>query len=50
MILLLGLYGCGTWSLTLRAEYRLWVFEDRTLELRHGSVSIHNFLLFTKYY
>jgi hypothetical protein len=31
MILLLGLYGCGTSSLTLRAKYRLWVFENRVL-------------------
>jgi hypothetical protein len=24
-------YGCGTWSLTLRAEYRLRVFENGAL-------------------
>jgi hypothetical protein len=22
-------YGCGTWSVTLREEHRLWVFENR---------------------
>jgi hypothetical protein len=25
------LYGCGTWSLTLREEHRLRVFENRVL-------------------
>jgi hypothetical protein len=25
------LYGCGTWSLTLREEYRLRVFANRVL-------------------
>jgi len=25
------LYGCGTWSLTLRVERRLGVFENRVL-------------------
>jgi hypothetical protein len=25
------LYGCATWSLTLREERRLWVFESRVL-------------------
>jgi hypothetical protein len=25
------LYGCGTWSLTLREEHRLGVFENRVL-------------------
>jgi hypothetical protein len=25
------LYGCETWSLTLREEHRLWVFENRVL-------------------
>jgi hypothetical protein len=27
----LVLYGCETWSLTLREEHRLWVFENRVL-------------------
>jgi hypothetical protein len=31
MILLLVLYGCETWSLTLRGERRLKVFENRVL-------------------
>jgi hypothetical protein len=30
-ILPLVLYGCGTWSLTLREEWRLRVFENRVL-------------------
>jgi hypothetical protein len=31
MILLVVLYGCETWSLTLREERRLRVFENRVL-------------------
>jgi hypothetical protein len=31
MILPVGLYGCETWSLTLREEHRLRVFENRVL-------------------
>ena len=31
IILPLVLYGCETWSLTLREERRLWVFENRVL-------------------
>jgi hypothetical protein len=27
------LYGCGTWSLTLREEHRLRVFENRVLRI-----------------
>jgi len=30
-IILPVLYGCETWSLTLREECRLWVFENRVL-------------------
>jgi hypothetical protein len=30
------LYGCGTWSLTLREEYRLRVFENRVLRRVFG--------------
>ena len=26
------MYGCKTWSLTLRKERRLWVFENRVLK------------------
>jgi hypothetical protein len=29
IIVLVVLYGCGTWSLTLREEHRLKVFEKR---------------------
>jgi hypothetical protein len=31
VILPVVLYGCGTWSLTLREEHRLRVFENRVL-------------------
>jgi len=30
------LYGCETWSLTLREERRLWVFENMTLRRIYG--------------
>jgi hypothetical protein len=30
------LYGSGTWSLTLREEHRLRVFEDRVLRRMRG--------------
>jgi hypothetical protein len=30
------LYGCKTWSLTLREEYRLRVFQDRVLRRIFG--------------
>jgi hypothetical protein len=30
------LYGCETWSLTLREEHRLRVFENRVLRRRFG--------------
>ena len=32
----LGLYGCETWSLTLREEHRLRVFENRVLRRIFG--------------
>jgi hypothetical protein len=31
IILPVVLYGCETWSLTIREEHRLWVFENRVL-------------------
>jgi hypothetical protein len=31
MVLTVVVYGCGTWSLTLREECSLWVFENRVL-------------------
>jgi hypothetical protein len=31
VILSVVLYGCGTWSVTLREEHRLRVFENRVL-------------------
>jgi hypothetical protein len=34
IILPLVLYGCDTWSLTLREEYRLRVFENRVLGVK----------------
>jgi hypothetical protein len=36
IILPLILYGCETWSLTLREEYRLRVFENRVLRRIFG--------------
>jgi hypothetical protein len=36
IILLVILYGCETWSLTLRVEHRLKVFENRVLRKVFG--------------
>jgi hypothetical protein len=36
IILPIVLYGCETWSLTLREEHRLRVFEDRELRRVFG--------------
>ena len=36
IILPIVLYGCGTWSLTLREERRLRVFENRVLRRVFG--------------
>ena len=36
IILPVVLYGCETWSLTLREERRLWVFENRVLRRLFG--------------
>jgi hypothetical protein len=36
VILPVVLYGCETWSLTLREEHRLWVFENRMLRRIFG--------------
>jgi hypothetical protein len=36
VILPVVLYGCRTWSLTLREEHRLRVFEDRLLRRISG--------------
>jgi len=35
--LLVVWYGCETWSLTLREERRLWVFENRVLRRIFGA-------------
>jgi hypothetical protein len=35
-IILAVLYGCETWSVTLREEYRLRVYEDRVLRRIFG--------------
>jgi hypothetical protein len=32
----LVLYGCETWSLILREEFRLWIFENRLLRRIFG--------------
>ena len=51
IILCVVLYGCKTWSLTLRKERRLRVFENRVLkrisgpkreEVRRGWTKLHN--------
>jgi hypothetical protein len=39
MILYVVLYGCETWSLTLRKEHRLKVFENRVLRRIFGPKS-----------
>jgi hypothetical protein len=39
IILLVVLYGCETWPLTLREEYRLRVFENRVLRRIFGPKS-----------
>jgi hypothetical protein len=36
IILLVVLYRCETWSLTLREEHRLRVFENRVLRRKFG--------------
>jgi hypothetical protein len=36
IILPVVFYGCETWSLTLREEHRLWVFENRVLRRIFG--------------
>jgi len=36
IILPVGLYGCETWSLTLREGRKLWVFENRVLRRIFG--------------
>jgi hypothetical protein len=52
IILLLVLYECETWSLILREEHGLWVFENRVLrrifgpkreEVVGGWRKLHNF-------
>jgi hypothetical protein len=60
IILLVALYGCATWSLTLREEHKLRVFENRVLRTIFGPKRVgvvgcwrklHNekLLLFAKY-
>jgi hypothetical protein len=56
IILSVVLYGCKTWSLTLREEHRLRVFENRVMgrdEVTGGWRKLHNEelrnILFTKY-
>jgi hypothetical protein len=39
IILPVVLYGCGTWSVTLREEHRLRVFENRVLRRIFGPKS-----------
>jgi len=37
IILPFVLYGCETWSLTLRKGHKIWVFENRVLHRLFGS-------------
>ena len=37
IILLVGLYGCETWSLTSRQEHRLRVFENKVFKNIFGA-------------
>jgi hypothetical protein len=59
IILLVVLYGCDTWSLTLREEYSLRVFENKVLrrifgpkrdEVMGGWRKLHNEELHDLYY
>jgi hypothetical protein len=63
IILPVIMYGCETWSLTLREEHRLRVFENRVLRRLYGPkrdavtrgwrkhrTEKLQFLLLTKYY
>jgi hypothetical protein len=36
IVLHMVLYGCETWSVTLREEYRLRVFENRVMRIIFG--------------
>jgi hypothetical protein len=36
IILPVVLYGCETWSLAVREDHRLWVFENRVLRRISG--------------
>jgi hypothetical protein len=53
IILPVVLYGCETWSLTLREEHRLRVFENRVLRRIFGQkrdeVTGSYLVLFSKY-
>ena len=58
IMLLIVLYGCEAWSMTMREEYRLRVFENRVLRRIYGSSrdevtgewrKLHNEELFTQY-
>jgi hypothetical protein len=58
MILLVILYGCGNWSLILREEHRLGVFENMVLrkifglkrdEVMRGWRTLHNEELYVFY-
>jgi hypothetical protein len=48
--LLVVLYGCETWSLTLRKEHRLRVFENRLPKREEVLRGVSCFVLLTKYY
>jgi len=45
IILLVVLYGCETWSLRLREEHRLRVFENRVLRRVFGQGNGENYIM-----
>jgi hypothetical protein len=41
----MSLFGCETWSLTLREEHRLRVFENRVLKRIFGQEDGENYIM-----
>jgi hypothetical protein len=48
VILLIVLYGCETWSLTLKEEHRLTMFENSVLRTMFGPKRNENERMFEK--
>jgi len=55
IVLLVVLYGCENWSLTIRGEQRLWVLDNRVLrkisgpKRGKGNTGVHNEQLYNLY-